>query len=143
MSSEQAIRGALQTRLLTLGWDLSRTALEGKAFTPKANEAYQEVTTEFFSPFGATHAGGEWVQGVFQVRVLWPLTATTGDLGTSANGIGAATARAEAIKAGFPRNLVLTGTGGQKVKIGDRLITRGPPQGDRDVTIIRIRFKDR
>jgi hypothetical protein len=142
MSSEQAIRGALQTRLLTLGWDITRTAVEGKQFTPNSQTAYQEVTTEFFSPFGATHGGAEWMQGVFQVRVMWPLTTTAGD-GAAQAGIGQATARAEAIKAGFPRNLVLTGTGGQKVKIGERVITRGPPQGDRDVTLVRIRFKDR
>jgi hypothetical protein len=143
VSSEQAMAGALQTRLLTLGWDITRTALEGKTFTPVATQAYQEVTTGFDSPFGATHGGREFMRGTFQVRVMWPLAATTGDLGTSANGIGLPRARAEAIKVGFPRNLVLTGAGGQKVKIGERRITRGPPQGDRDVTIVRIRFKDR
>jgi len=135
---EQAARGALQTQLLTLGWNASRTAFEGKAFTPDPTQAYQEATTEFFSPLGRAHAGSSWGRGVFQVRFLWPLAEV------AANGIGAPTARAKTVKAGFPMNLKLVGAGGQIVKImAEPLITRGPPQGDRDVTIMRARFRDR
>jgi hypothetical protein len=60
-----------------------------------------------------------------------------------ANGTGAPTARAMAIKAAFARNLKLS-SGGQTVKImRTPHITRGPVQGDRDVTIVRVRFSDR
>lgn len=144
MSSEQAMRGALQKQLLTLGWDLTRTAMEGRAFSPVATQAYQEVTTQFFEPDAITLAGSDNARGVFQVRILWPLAATTGDIGVTAKGIGGPTARAEAIKAGFPRNLTLPTSDGGKVKIMRVAhISRGPVQGDRDVTIVRIRFGDR
>ncbi len=136
--SEQAMRGALQTRLLTLGWSATQTSFEGKTFTPVSATPYQEVTTEFQSPFGRTHAGSSWSQGIFQVRVMWPLA------DVAANGIGAPSTRAEVIKAGFPMNLRLAAAGGFLVKVSHSpVITRGPPQGDRDVTIVRIRFKDR
>lgn len=142
MSSEQAMRGILQTRLLTLSWSISQTAVEGKQFTPAAGTPYQELETAFATPIDATIAGSSQLGGTFQVRVMWPLTTTDGT-GAAQIGIGAATARAEAIKAGFPRNLKLT-TGGQTVKIMKTpSITRSPPQGDRDVTIVRIRFSDR
>ena len=135
---EQAVRGALQTQLLTLGWDASRTAFEGKGFTPDPAVAFQEVTTDFRTPVGRTHTGSSWGQGIFQVRVMWPLA------DVRANGIGGPGARAKAIKAGFPMNLTLTGAGGQKVRVMEEpVITRGPPQGDRDVTIVRFRFRDR
>lgn len=135
---EQAVRGALQTRLLTLGWDATRTAFEGKSFTPDPAVAFQEVTTDFRTPIGRTMGTTSFGQGIFQVRILWPLA------DVRANGIGAAMARAKAVKAGFPMNLRLTGAGGQVVKVMDEaVITRGAPQGDRDVTIVRFRFRDR
>jgi hypothetical protein len=138
MSSEQAIRGALQTQLLTLGWDASRTAFEGKGFAPTQGVAYQEVATLFQTPFGRTHTGSSWAQGTFQIRVMWPLADVV------ANGIGSPTARAETIKAGFAMNLKLSGAGDQVVKVmAEPVITRGPPQGDRDVAVVRIRFADR
>lgn len=137
--SEQAIRGILQTRLLTLGWS-DRTSYEGKGFIgaqPDADTPYQEVVTVFAEPLDRTLAGSSEQRGVFQVRILWPVS------DVKANGTGAPTARAEAIKAAFARNLRLV-TGGQLVKVlGTPHITRGPVQGDRDVTIIRIRFGDR
>lgn len=133
MSSEQAIRGILQTRLLTLGW-ADQTAFEGKPFDPTAGTPYQELTTVFSDPDAITLAHSDMQRGLFQVRLMYPILTT---------GIGPQTARAEAIKALFPRNLRLT-TGGQLVKIIRKPgITRGPPQGDRDVTIIRVRFSDR
>lgn len=139
MSSEQAMRGILQSHLLTLGW-ADRTAYEGKGFIgaqPDATTPYQEVVVGFAEPIDRTLAGSSEYRGTFQVRILWPLA------DVKANGTGAPTARAEAIKAAFPRNLRLT-SGGQLVKImRTPHITRGPVQGDRDVTIVRIRFGDR
>lgn len=136
MSSEQAMKGILQTRLLTLGW-ADQTAFEGKAFTPTPGTPYQEVETQFASPVPIGLASTDMLGGTFQVRLLYPLAEI------AANGSGVATARAEAIKAAFPRNWKQK-TGGQTVKIiRAPAITRGPPQGDRDVTLVRIRFGDR
>lgn len=131
--SIQAMRGLLQTRLLTLGW-ADQTAFEGKPFTPTAGVPYQELTTIFSAPDAITLSHSDMLRGLFQVRLLYPIVTT---------GIGPQTARAEQIAALFPRNLRLTGSGAL-VKIARGAgITRGPPQGDRDVTIIRIRFNDR
>lgn len=133
MSSEQAMRGLLQSQLLTLGW-ADQTAYEGRPFSPTPGTPYQEVTTAFSEPQAITHTGSDLYRGIFQVRLLYPIT--TG-------GIGPQTARAEAIKAAFPRNLRLSADG-QLVKImRTAAITRGPVQGDRDVTVVRIRFSDR
>lgn len=139
MSSEQAMRGILQTRLLTLGW-ANQTAFEGGAnghggkFMPTADVPYQELTTVFSDPDAITLAGSDMHRGLFQVRLMYPIVTT---------GIGPQTARAEAIRGLFPRNLRLS-SGGQTVKIMRKpAITRGPPQGDRDVTIVRVRFSDR
>lgn len=139
MSSHQAMRGLLQARLMTLGWE-TQTAFEGKGFVgaqPDAATPYQEVSTFFATPDDDTLAGSSGQRGEFQVRILWPLT------DVRAQGIGAPTARAEEIKAAFPRNLVLT-SGGQRVKVmSSAHISRGPVQGDRDVTVVRLRFGDR
>lgn len=136
MSSEQAMRGILQTRLLTLGW-ATQTAYEGKAFTPDPTQPYQEVATQFASPVPIGLASTDMLGGTFQVRLLWPVAEV------AASGSGAPMARAEAIKAAFPRNLRLQ-TGAQLVKIlRAAAISRGPVQGDRDVTLVRIRFGDR
>ncbi len=142
MSTVQTIRGLLQTRLLTLGWE-SQTQLEGKHFDPVAEVPYQESTTVFVEPDAFTLADSSQRIGTFQVRLLYPTvkadrTGTAQELG----GIGPPTARAQAIADAFPRNLVLT-SGSTKVKVMKvPHITRGPPQGDRDVTIVQVRFSD-
>lgn len=134
--SEQIMRGLLQTRLMTLGWD-DQTAFEGKSFTPLAGTPYQEVTTVFSEPDAITVSGSSQHRGLFQVRLMYPLDQV------AAAGIGVPWARAEAIKAAFPRNLLMTAAG-VKVKIArEAQITRAEPQGDRDVTIVRVRFRDR
>lgn len=127
------MRGILQTQLMTLGW-AAQTAFEGRTFEPTTDVAYQEVTTDFSDPDAITLAGSDMQRGIFQVRLLYPL---------DDSGIGAQTARAAAIAAAFPRNAKFS-TGGQVVKIMRKpAIARGPVQGDRDVTVIRIRFSDR
>lgn len=131
--SIQIMRGLLQSRLLTLGW-ADQTAFEGKPFTPTAGVPYQELTTSFAEPDAITLSHSDMQRGLFQVRLLYPIVTT---------GIGPQTVRAEQIAALFPRNLIIEGPGG-RVKIARAAqITRGPPQGDRDVTVIRIRFRDR
>lgn len=132
--SDQVMRGLLQTRLLSLGW-AAQTVFEKRSFTPTPGVPYQEVTTVFSEAEAITLAGSDHGRGVFQVRLMYPLL--------PAEGIGEAWARAEEIRALFPRNLKLLG-GGATVKIMRKpVITRGTPQGDRDVTIIRVRFSDR
>lgn len=136
MSSQQLMRGILQTRLLTLGWE-AQTAFEGKPFSPAADTPYQEVSTAFFMPLDRTHTGPAQESGEFQVRLLYPVSQV------AAEGVGVPQARADAIKAAFPKNLRLS-SGGQLVKVmATPAISRGPVQGDRDVTVVRIRFSDR
>ena len=134
--SEQVMRGLLQSRLLTLGW-ADQTVLEGKGFTPTPGTPYQLVNTIFNEPEAITLSDSSLLQGIFQVRLMYPLA------GVAANGIGVPWARAEQIKALFPRTLTMLAAG-SKVKIKrDARITRVEPQGDRDVTVVRIRFSDR
>lgn len=142
MSTVQTIRGLLQTRLLTVGtgWT-NQTAYEGLQFNPTAGTPYQELTTVFVDPDPFTLSDSSQRIGTFQVRLLYPLTKADGT-GTAQAGIGAPTTRAQAIADAFPRNLVLT-SGATKVKIMRQAhITRGPPQGDRDVTVVQVRFSD-
>lgn len=139
MSDEALMRGILVNRLLTLGW-ANQTAFEGKGFAgaqPDATTPYQEPYVTFATPLDRTLAGPGEYRGEFQVRLLWPVSQVR------QNGTGAPSDRAKQIKALFPRNLILT-SGAQRVKIlSSPLITRGPVQGDRDVTLIRFRFGDR
>lgn len=132
--SDQVMRGLLQTRLMSLGW-ANQTVFEKRSFTPTPGFPYQEVTTVFLEPEAITVSGSDLGRGVFQVRLMYPLQ--------PADGIGEAWARAEQIRTLFPRNLRILG-GGATVKITRKpVITRGPPQGDRDVTIVHVRFADR
>lgn len=134
--SEQVMRGLLQSRLLTLGWS-AQTVFEGRSFTPSAGTPYQLVNTIFGEPEAITVTGSSRLQGTFQVRLMYPLA----DI--AAQGISAPWGRAEEIKAIFPRNLRMTAAG-VLVKVSrDAQITRLEPQGDRDVTVVRIRFSDR
>lgn len=131
--SHQAIRGLLQGRLATLGW-ANQTAWEQKAFSPTVGTPYQEVTTAFAEPDAITLAGSSHLQGVFQIRLLYPQ-----DKGTADSDI-----RAKTIADAFPRNLTLPSGGPVQVKLSRAAhITSGGKQGDRDVTLVRIRFSDR
>lgn len=131
--NRQTVRGLLQARLATLGW-ASQTAWENVPFTPTTGTAYQEVATAFSEPDAFTLADSSQSQGVFQVRLLYPLNVGTGE----------ADARAKAIADIFPRNLTLPIGGPPQIKITrEPHVTGGGKQGDRDVTVIRIRFSDR
>jgi len=131
--TQQAIRGALQTHLLTLGW-ADETAFEGRTFTPAADEPYQQVATLFAEPNSYGLGDGALERGIFQVSLRYPVSRVAED------GIGQVTARAEAIRAAFPKNLTVGGV----VKVARRPeITRLGVDGDRDVTIIRVRFIER
>lgn len=128
-----AIRALLEARLLTLGWPAAQTAFENVTFTPTAGVAFQHINLIMASPNDYALGDGAQQRGVFQVAIKEPIAA----------GPGAGEARAEVIKAGFPKNLRLT-SGGQLVKImRTPEITRTGIDGDRDVTLVRIRFSDR
>lgn len=127
--SQQAIRGALQSRLMTLGW-ADQTAWEDRHFAPTGGVPYQIVRTIFAEPNSYSVGEGAFERGVFQVMLAYPLN----------SGVGVSTARAEAIRAAFPNKLNIDGL----VKIMRRgKVTRLGADGDRDLTSIRIRFSER
>lgn len=131
--SQPDIRVLLEARVATLGWE-TQTAWENKAFKPTVGTAYQEVTTVFAEPDAITLSDSDVLRGLFQVRLLYPL-----DKGTST-----AFARAKTISDAFPRNLTLPVGGPVQVKITRAAhITSGGKEGDRDVTLVRVRFSDR
>lgn len=109
------------------------TAFENVTFVPIVGLPYEEPIVAMITPNDYALADGAQQRGIFQVALKYPI----------GQGSGAATARAEAIKAGFAKNLRLT-SGGQLVKImRTPEITRTGIDGDRDVTLVRIRFSDR
>lgn len=134
--SLQVMRGLLQARLLTLGW-AAQTVFEGKSFTPTPGTPYQLVNTIFPEAEAITVSGSSLQDGIFQVRLMYPLAEVASE------GIGEAWARAEQIAAAFHRNLLMSAAGVQVKITRDAQITRLEPQGDRDVTVVRIRFRDR
>ena len=130
--NRQAIRALLHGRLATLGWG-TQTAWERTAFTPVTNAPYQETSTVFAEPDAITLADSSRLNGVFQVRLLYPSGKGTADSDT----------RAKLIADAFPRNDVLSSADAWIKLMREPHITSGGKQGDRDVTIIRIRFSDR
>lgn len=131
--TQQAIRGALQVQLLTLGW-ADQTAFEDQQFTPTAGVPYQEVDTIFAEPNTYGIGGQAQERGTFQVTLKYP---TNG-------GVGVSSAWAEAIRTAFAPVQQFPTAGGGYVKISRKAeVKRLPVDGDRDVTVIRIRFGDR
>lgn len=127
--SQQAIRGALQTQLATLGWS-SQTAWENRQFTPTAGTPYQIVNTLFAEPNSYGLGDGALERGIFQVRLAYPVDTGAADSST----------RAEAIRAAFPKNQIVGGV----VKVNRKPeVTRLGAEGDRDITVVRIRFIER
>ena len=130
--NRQAARDLLESRLRTLGWT-TQTAWENVGFSPTVGTAYQEVTTAFAETDAITLADSSQNLGVFQVRLMYPP-----NVGTKAADI-----RAKAIADAFPRNDVLSNADAKVKIMREAHITGGGKQGDRDVTVIRIRFSDR
>lgn len=127
--SQQGIRGALQSQLMTLGW-ADQTAWEDRHFSPTGGVPYQIVRTLFAEPNSYSVGEGAFERGIFQVTLAYPLN----------SGVGVSTTRAEAIRAAFPNKLNLGGV----VKVMRKPeITRLGADDDRDLTVIRIRFSER
>lgn len=130
---QQAIRGALQTQLLTLGWT-DQTAFEDKVFEPDPDVPFQEVHTQFIEPNSYALKRGFQERGIFQVKLLYPV----------GQGVGPSGTRAALIRAAFARDTRLPASGPLVVKImGQPSVVRVGRVDDRDVTLIRARFSDR
>lgn len=127
---QQAIRGALQSQLISAcGW-ADQTAWERRPFQPTTGVPFQRVNTIFAEPNSYGLGPGALERGVFQVTLCFPAN----------TGIAESTARAEEIRAAFPKNLVLGGV----VKVARKAeITELGTDGDRDLTVVRVRFVER
>lgn len=123
--SVASIRAALEVRLSAM--PTLRTAYENVAFTPTPGEPYQRATmlpaTTQNPAFGSTL---KHESGIFQVSLFYPVNA----------GSGAAYARADAIRAHFPRGLTLTYSG-STVTI-QRTPSIGPAGVDGDRYIVPV-----
>jgi hypothetical protein len=127
--SVTAIRAALEGALAAMSPALS-TAYENVTFTPVAGTPYQAVAILLARPSNTENAPSHLEQGFVQVTLRYPLN----------TGPAAAAARAELIRAAFPRGRTLT-SGGINTTISDTPeITPGSVDGDRWAVPVRIRF---
>lgn len=106
------------------------TAYENVAFDPVAGVPYERINIVPATPRAAALSGASKIRrGFMQVTLCWPINV----------GTGGASARVDAIEAGFPNNTTISG-----VKIMSPAdVTLLGVDGDRDVTVVRIRFSDR
>lgn len=127
--SQQAIRGALQAQLATLGWE-DQTAWPKRHFTPAAGVPYQRVDCLFAEPNSYGLGEGALERGIFQVTLAYPINCGAKDPSD----------RAEAIRAAFVKN---TRPGGVVKIARTPEITELGEEGDRTLTQVRIRFIER
>jgi hypothetical protein len=96
--SQVLIRKALEKHLATMSPSLS-TANENVNFIPVTGTPYQRINLLPATPDNPTIGGNHYLElGIFQITLCYPMNA----------GANAAQARAELIKAHFPRVLSLT-----------------------------------
>lgn len=126
---QQLIRGAFQSRLATLGWH-DATAWENRAFTPTSGVPYQRVNTLFAEPNSYGLAAGSMERGIFQITLAYPVN----------TGVAESAERVEEIRALFPKNQIV---GGVAKVTRTPEVTRLGADGDRDITVIRVRFTER
>lgn len=124
------IRQALETALAAMSPALA-TAWENAQFVPVTGTPYQKVNILFATPDDNEIGPHHVEQGFMQVTLAYPTGA----------GPGAAQARAELIRAAFPRATTLV-AGGIRVLI-DKTPAIIPPQidGDRYLQPVKIQFK--
>lgn len=101
------VRQVLETRLATLLPALP-TAWENTDLSPTVSAPYQAVTLLPAQPSNPVYGPGYVEQGLLQVTLCYPINA----------GSGAAAARAESIRALFPRGLALP-KGGVTTQVSD------------------------
>lgn len=96
LSTIAAIRSALEMRLSLITPALP-TAYENSGFKPTTGVAFQRATLLPATPDNPVFGGGHVEQGVFHVLLCYPLGSGSAD----------ANARAELVRANFPRGLSL------------------------------------
>lgn len=130
--STVALRAALETALIALGW-ADQTAWENKGFTPTADVAYQRVTLRLAEPDDSEIGAPSVDRGFMQVDLMFPPGGGPGDAGV----------RADAIRSAFFNGRTLTASG-QTVRVwGTPEIMGGYSDDgtDRYVVPVRIRFR--
>ncbi|CAN7168811.1 phage tail terminator-like protein [Brevundimonas sp. LjRoot202] len=93
---------------LTHGSPVMKKAMPDVTFTPETGQPYFRVDHFPNAPFWAGLANGRIDQGLLQITVVWP----------KGLGIIKASAAVDAVKAHFPKALLLT-EGTARVKIGE------------------------
>lgn len=107
------------------------TAWENVPFTPPAATVpYQMAHVLFAQPDNLVYGSEYREQGIFQVRLMYPINA----------GSGAALARAELLRQQFSRGTTLTASGTTVHISGTPEIAPGAVEENRYAVIVRIRF---
>lgn len=125
-----AVREALETAVAELGWE-DRTAWENLAFTPVEGEPYQRVNFVFAAPANTEISAAYMEQGFLQLMLCYPAD----------TGWAEAAARADEIRAAFPRGRSLPPVGGvtTTIELTPEIMPAVFDQG-RYCTPVRVRF---
>ena len=123
-----AIRAALETALNGISPAIA-TAWENVPFTPTPGVPYQAPYLLTAAPANPVIGAAYMEQGVFQVNLFYPKDAGSADV----------TARAELIRATFPRLAGFPFTGGTVLIIETPEI--GPPRADADRQMVPVKIK--
>ncbi|HYE46222.1 MAG TPA: phage tail terminator-like protein [Caulobacter sp.] len=134
--SEAAMRAAVETALMTLGWE-DQTAWENRAFNPTAGVPYQRVTCGFGRPNHQENRASYTQQGWMQVDLFYP---SGDDPDAPPSGPGEATARAESLRTIFWRGRTLVHAGIKTTIWEAPEIMTGRRDGDRYIVPVVVRF---
>jgi hypothetical protein len=127
--SDAKVRAALETRLNAMVPALA-TAWENSAFMPVTGTPYQRVHVLRAEPENPTYDSFRRLLGFMQVTLMYP----------QAEGPGAAEARAELIRAQFPKGLALA-NGGVTVTVDKTpYVLAGAEEEDRWVLPVRVPY---
>jgi hypothetical protein len=110
MATAAEVAKALLSRAdsLAYGSPVMRKAMPDVTFTPEAGKPYFRVDHFPNAPFWSGLKTGRIDQGLLQITVVWP----------KGKGIVQASAAVDAVKAHFPKALLLT-EGSARVKLGE------------------------
>lgn len=129
--SSVKIRAALETALNAMSPALA-TAWENTDFAPPSSSTpYQRAFVMFAEPDNPAFGGGMHRElGIFQINLLYPIQAGSAQAG----------ARAELIRAAFPRGSTFSNSGVTVVISRTPEIGQGTIDGDRWFVPVKIRF---